>query len=96
MTRLIAIGLLVAVGGLTPSAATAQASCPDGRTASGRCLNPGFAEAQRQVGVIFSQPKISQTHYPVLPSLDWRFRYPNELNPDPGKPSSTGIPISTP
>ena len=94
MTRLIATGLLVAVCGLAPGAVMAQGACPDGRTGSGRCLNPGFAESQRQIGVIFSQPKISYTHYPVLPSLDRRFRYPNELNPDPLKPSPTGIPGS--
>jgi hypothetical protein len=39
--------------------------------------------------VIYSQPKLSYTHYPVLPSLDWTFRFPNQLNPDPLKPAPT-------
>jgi hypothetical protein len=95
MTRLIATALLATVCALTPSAVAAKGSCPDGRTASGRCLNPAFAESVRQTGVIYSQPKISRTHYPVLPSLDRRFRHPNELNPDQLKPSATGT-VSTP
>jgi hypothetical protein len=52
-----------------------------------------------QSAVIYSEPKLSTTHYPVLPSLDWIFRYPNQLNPDPLKPSPTGPtagPIITP
>ena len=73
--------LLVSVG------AQAQGACPDGRTASGQCINPLFADAMRQTAVIFSQPKISYTHYPVMPSVDWKYRYPNQLNPDPLRPS---------
>jgi hypothetical protein len=79
-----------------PGAALAQGACPDGRTASGQCINPLFADAMRQTAVIFSQPKISYTAYPVLPALDWTFRYPNSLNPDPLKPSPTGTPLPPP
>lgn len=82
MTRLIAAGLLAASSLLAPGLATAQGACPDGRTAAGQCVNPGLAESQRQAAVIYSQPKISYTHYPVLPVLDWIFRYPNQLNPN--------------
>jgi hypothetical protein len=32
----------------------------------------------------------------VLPALDWIFRYPNQLNPDPLKPSATGTPLPPP
>jgi hypothetical protein len=67
--------------------AQAQRACPDGRTASGQCINPLFADTMRQTAVIFSQPKISYTHYPVMPSVDWKYRYPNQLILDPLRPS---------
>jgi hypothetical protein len=51
----------------------------------------------RQTGIIFSQPKLSFTAYPVLPSSDWLYRYPNQLIPDPLKPAPTfGPPFITP
>jgi hypothetical protein len=89
MKQLIAGGLFTICVAIVPGAAMAQASCPDGRTGSGRCINPLFADAMRQTAIIFSQPKISYTHYPVLPSLDWKYRYPNSVNPDPAVPSAT-------
>jgi hypothetical protein len=91
MTRLIAAALLTAACAIAPGAAIAQGACPDGRTAAGQCINPSLAEFQRQSAVIYSQPKISQTHYPILPALDWIFRYPNQLNPDQNKPSQMGV-----
>jgi hypothetical protein len=87
MKQLIAGGLFAVVVSIVPGAALAQASCPDGRTASGRCINPLFADAMRQTAIIFSQPKISSTHYPILPSFDWKYRYPNALNPNPQGPA---------
>jgi hypothetical protein len=93
MKQIIVSGLFALVVSIVPGAAMAQGSCPDGRTASGQCINPLFADAMRQTAIIFSQPKISYTHYPVLPSLDWKYRYPNALNPNPQIPSATGIPV---
>jgi hypothetical protein len=78
-------------GAIVPAAAVAQRACPDGRTASGQCVNAGLAESMRQAGVIYSQPKLSATADPVLPVLDFIFRYPHQLNPDPSKPSATGL-----
>src|SRR5215510_3383696 len=78
---------------LVPAAAVAQRVCPDGRTASGQCVNAGLAESMRQAGVIYSQPNLSTTAYPVLPVLDFIFRYPHQLNPDSSKPSATGSPV---
>jgi hypothetical protein len=75
-----------------PGATHAQANCPEGRTANGQCVNPGLAQAMQQNAVIFSQSKISTTHYPLLPSDDTKYRYPNQLNPDQAKPSSAGPP----
>lgn len=97
MTRLAPAAFLAIAVSITLSAAQAQRACPDGRTASGQCVNPQFADAMRQTAIIFSQPKISYTHYPVLPSQDWKYRYPNSLNPDPLKPSPAGaVPPPTP
>jgi hypothetical protein len=81
---------------LAPAVAAAQRACPDGRTASGECVNAGLAESMRQAGVIYSQPKLSSTAYPVLPALDYTFRYPHQLNPDPLTPSATGSPVAPP
>jgi hypothetical protein len=86
VTRILVAGLLAAGCWIAPSAAMAQ-SCPDGKTATGQCVNPGLADAMRQAAVIYSQPKISFTHYPVLPAQDWIFRYPNQLNPDQARPA---------
>ena len=90
MRRFWKLALPAIACGLLSDLAVAQSSCPDGRTASGECVNAGLAESMRQAGVIYSQPKLSYTAYPVLPALDFVFRYPHQLNPDPLKPSSGG------
>jgi hypothetical protein len=107
MRRGLYAGLLVTGGwlALSPGVADAQqVRCPEGRTAGGQCVNAALADAMRQIAIIFSQPKLSQTAYPVLPSDqlhpgdpirplgDRYFRYPNQLNPDPLKPSRTIAP----
>src|SRR5262245_40052676 len=91
MTRFISVALLATscLGVVAP--AFAQNVCPEGRTAAGQCVKPGLAASQRQAGVIYSQPKLSYTHYPVLPVYDWNYRYPHQLNPDQGRPSQFGI-----
>jgi hypothetical protein len=98
MRRALIPGLLAALSAVSfaPSAANAQAKCLEGKTASGQCVNAGLADALRQAGILFSQPKLSQTAYPVLPVDDLRYRYPNELNPDPFKPSAVGTPVPPP
>ena len=87
-------GLLIATAALlllsAPSGA-AQDACPEGRTFGGECVNAGLAEAQRQAAVIYAHPKLSQTAFPVLPSDDRDYRYPNALIPDPLTPSVTGV-----
>jgi hypothetical protein len=87
MTRLAMAALLAMAVSIAPGAAQAQGSCPDGRTASGRCINPAFADFMRLNAIIHSQSKISGTHYPIMPSQDWIFRYPNSLIPDPLRPA---------
>jgi hypothetical protein len=76
--------------------ANAQVRCKEGRLTKELCANASLATAMREVAIIFSQPKISQTAFPVLPSGDRAYRYPNQLIPDPLKPSPVGTPISTP
>lgn len=85
----IPIPVLAAACVLVSGGAFAQGSCPEGRTASGQCVNAGLADAMRQGAMIYSQPKLSSTQYPVLPSDDWTVRYPNQLNASPLLPSST-------
>jgi hypothetical protein len=75
---------------LLPVCAWAQQACPEGKTFTGACVNPGLAVAARQNAIIFAQPKISQTAYPVMPSDDGKFRYPNQLIPDQTAPSAIG------
>ena len=84
-------GCVLAVCMIWLSGSDAQARCSEGKTTSGQCVDSRLAEIARQAAVIYSQPKISQTAYPVLPSVDVRYRYPNALNPDPLKPSATGV-----
>jgi len=75
--------------------AGAQVRCPEGRTASGACVDPVLASGMRQSAVIFSQPKLSYTAFPILPADDWHYRYPNQVIPPPPGPAGvtpTGIP----
>jgi len=65
------------------ASAQAQVRCPEGKTASGECVDPGFGSATRQAAVIFTQPKISQTAFPVLPVDDLTYRYPHQIINDP-------------
>lgn len=77
-------------------AAGAQEHCAEGRTSVGQCVNAALAENARLSAIIFAQPKISLTAFPVLPSGDANYRYPNQLIPDPLKASATGIPLPPP
>src|SRR6266581_4260148 len=72
MRRIILMSLLAAASWslLLPSAAKAEVKCPEGKTAAGDCVNPALAAAMRQTAIIFSQPKISQTAFPILPAQD--------------------------
>ncbi len=89
MMRIACVAVLATFGwiALASGPAAAQVKCPEGKTATGECVNPRLAGVMRQTAVIFSQPKISQTAYPVLPIDDWFYRYPNSLIPDPAKPT---------
>ena len=92
MTRLIHLSLVLATTSLLFSAAgaSAQKRCPAGLAASGDCANGAAARAAVRAAVIFSQPKISTTAYPVLPSSDRLYRYPNQLTTTPFIPPAVG------
>lgn len=92
MKRISRAGFFTALCGLVASAgaAPAQVKCPEGRALNGDCVNPALAAAMRQAAIIFAHPKISYTAFPVLPSADGMYRYPNQLNPDPLQPSPIG------
>lgn len=78
------------------SVAAAQDSCPEGTTLAGECVDQDLAEASREGAIVYSQPQLSQTHYPILPSGDLTYRYPDGPNPSPGSqtPSPTGMPTA--
>src|SRR5215467_13812759 len=89
MTRILRTELpatamtLVLALGLAPGPTSAQENaCSAGRTAGQECIDPGLFALALQAAVIFSQPKISHTAFPVLPSADRLYRYPNQLIPD--------------
>jgi hypothetical protein len=72
---------------LLAGTAVAQPNCGEGRRSNGDCVNPGLAASNRQTAIIFSQPRISKTAFPILPGDDRRFRYPNQLIPDQSRPA---------
>jgi|GraSoiStandDraft_4_1057263.scaffolds.fasta_scaffold1810354_2 uncharacterized membrane protein len=72
--------------------ASPQVRCDGGRTAGGECVDRELTTSARQSAVIFSQPKISHTAFPVLPSVDNLYRYPNQLIPDQLPTTPTGTP----
>src|SRR5690349_22644471 len=84
MTRMLQIAGLAIVGSmaLLPSITQGQVRCAAGTAMSGDCANEAMAKSALQAAVIFSQPKISFTAYPVLPSADRLYRYPNQLMPN--------------
>lgn len=84
MKRMLRIAGLAAILSVTllPSIAQAQTKCSAGSAANGGCVDESMAKSTLQAAVIFSQPKISYTAYPVLPSADRLYRYPNQLMPD--------------
>jgi hypothetical protein len=68
--RLAGVALVAAFAGdvLVSDRALAQTRCPEGRTASGACVNRGLAAALRDRAIVFTQPKLSYTGAPVSQS----------------------------
>lgn len=74
IARHIARAVIAAALAAVP--ALAQAACPEGKLADGSCVKPRLGERGEILGTILSQPKISYTAPPVLPSED---RYTAEI-----------------
>lgn len=85
MARIRIVGHIISMSALvwTADAVFAQGACPAGRAADGSCVNVSMFNDQRESTMVYSQPKISSTHYPILPSGDWSLRYPNQLTINP-------------
>ena len=95
MRKFLQVSLFASIAAvaLPPVAAQAQAGkCTEGVAANGECVDPALAVAARQAAIIFSQPKISYTAFPILPTGDVDYRYPNQLIPNQQGPSATGTP----
>lgn len=92
MMRLSRLSLIAAAASfaLSPLAGSAQAACAFGHAANGDCVNETMATAAITAAVIFSQPKISFSAYPILPQRDLLLRYPHELNPTQFPPTRVG------
>lgn len=78
MRSIALIAALLAVATTTP--ARAQAVCPDGKTFSGACVKPELGESVRKQVFVFTQPKISYTAPPVLPSEDGIYSIPRDYH----------------
>lgn len=78
--KLLALALLPA---LLASPASAQAKKCDGYAASnGDCVARARASNARRSGVLFSQPNISKSAFPTLPSGDGGYRVLNQIKTD--------------
>jgi hypothetical protein len=84
----LACAWLLLIGATSASIAAPQ--CTEGRTVTGECVNPALALNARRSAVVFAQPKLSATAFPVLPSLDRIYRYPHDLIFDPQRPAPLG------
>ena len=65
---------------LATTSSQAQTICSDGKTFSGACVKPGLGETVRQQVLVFTQPKMSYTAPPTLPSEDGVFSIPRDYN----------------
>ena len=84
------------VGATLLSAASAQAACSSGQAANGACVNPNLANTMQVNMLIGSQPQLSYTAYPVMPSDDATTHYPNQIFKTQQPPAQTGMPPPSP
>src|SRR5262249_2903076 len=66
----------------------AQQRCAEGRTSAGKCVDPLLAADARRTAILASQPRLSLTIQPVLPSVH---AYVRESRPGTPIPTPTGI-----
>src|SRR5690348_14080532 len=68
--ELVALSTAVLALATAAHAQSPKPRCPEGRTASGECVDPGVAASNRATSIVFAQPKISYTAPPYLPIED--------------------------
>lgn len=88
LLRLLLLGVTVftiLIGQMTTG--RARERCPEGRTSSGMCVDAALAADARRLAIIASQPRLSETILPVLPSRDAIDR---DARPIPSRPAPTG------
>ena len=73
MRSLVTSTLIVACIALTAAPASSQQRCLEGRTATGKCVNPDLARDMRTGTIVYTQPKLSMTNPPILPSEDGQY-----------------------
>ncbi len=78
-TMLLA-GLAAIVLHAAPAAAQQAQACPEGRTATGACVNARLAEDMRLGVLSATQPKLSVASPSLLPSQDGEFAQPRDRN----------------
>lgn len=62
----------------SPALAQSPQRCPEGRTSTGQCVNPDLAQDLRTTTFVLSQPKLSMTNPPVMPSQDGQYDVPRD------------------
>jgi hypothetical protein len=77
---LSSVALVAFLGAMPLAANAASSSCPEGRTLSGACVNPGLARAMRDEALVYSQPKFSHQNSPVPPSDDGVYFTPPDFS----------------
>jgi hypothetical protein len=65
--------LVVLLLAFSSAPVVALPKCPEGRTASGACVNAPLAGAARQGTIVLTQPKLSYTGRPTLPNQDRKY-----------------------
>lgn len=70
--------LLIPVPALSQAAQTAPSACPEGRTFSGACVRPDLSSDMRLHILSATQPKLSVSSPPLLPSQDGQFAQPRD------------------
>jgi hypothetical protein len=56
-----------------------QTVCPEGRTLSGKCVKPDLAQSMRKSTILNTQPKLSYTSPPLLPSEESDYYTPRDF-----------------
>lgn len=64
---LLVVALLMALAPVAAPRAQAQENCTEGKTASGKCINPHLARLMRHQSIRMTQPKLSYTAPLAMP-----------------------------